>query len=211
MRLSSQQSGNPRRLPQELVPLSHVLQNRCLRCAYAQSEGISSVRRKGGAMQHGSMIRTTRHNGQDVWEFRWREPSGDGTRKHRRLVLGTINELVDEAAARQVVAGLKIDINSRDPRARANVSTFSQLVDHYRQRELEPDRLWKTHSKGDLQRLPEQMDSAQMAKTFIALPQSRRGGVVVALSAFSPVQLCQDPKRNERGFQSWNPARDLRS
>ena len=97
-------------------------------------------------MQYGSMIRTGRQTGPDVWEFRWREPGGDGTRKHRRLVLGTINQLADEAAARQVVAGLNIDINSRDPRAKANVSTFCQLVDHYRQRELEPDKLWKTHS-----------------------------------------------------------------
>jgi hypothetical protein len=34
-------------------------------------------------MQHGSMIRTERQRGADVWEFRWREPSPDGRRKHR--------------------------------------------------------------------------------------------------------------------------------
>src|SRR5689334_24845418 len=54
------------------------------------------------------------------------------------------------------------------------------------------------------------MDSAQMGKTFIALPQGRQGGVVVALSAFSAFELCQDPKCNERRFQSWNSTRDLR-
>src|SRR5215471_4927857 len=102
--------------------------------------------RRGELMQHGSMIRAKRQHGPDVWEFRWREPGGDGTRKHRRLVLGSVNQLADEAAARQVIAGLNIDINFGDPRAKANLSTFSQLVDHYRQRELEPDKLWKTHS-----------------------------------------------------------------
>jgi hypothetical protein len=29
-------------------------------------------------MQNGSMMRTERHGGPDVWEFRWREPGPDG-------------------------------------------------------------------------------------------------------------------------------------
>ncbi|PYY19391.1 MAG: hypothetical protein DMG62_24655 [Acidobacteria bacterium] len=33
-----------------------------------------------------------------------------------------------------------------DPRTKASLTTVSQLADHYRQRELQPDTLWKTHS-----------------------------------------------------------------
>ena len=49
-------------------------------------------------MQNGSVIRAERQRGPDVWEFRWREPGADGKRKHRRIVLGSIEQLADEAA-----------------------------------------------------------------------------------------------------------------
>ena len=52
-------------------------------------------------MQNGSVIRAERQRGPDVWEFRWREPGADGKRKHRRLVLGSVEQLADEAAARR--------------------------------------------------------------------------------------------------------------
>ena len=97
-------------------------------------------------MQHGSLIRAKRQHGTDVWEFRWREPGPDGKRKHRRIVLGSVEQLVDEAAARQAIAALDVDMNCGDPRIKAKLTTVSQLVDHYRQRELQPDKLWKTHS-----------------------------------------------------------------
>jgi hypothetical protein len=96
-------------------------------------------------MQNGSMMRTERHGGPDVWEFGWREPGPDGKRKHRRMVVGTTNEFGDEVAARQAVAGLHLCMNSRSERVRVQI-TVSELVDHYRQRELKPDILWKTHS-----------------------------------------------------------------
>lgn len=97
-------------------------------------------------MQHGSLIRARRQYGQDLWEFRWREPGPDGKRKHRRIVLGSVEQFADEASARQAIAALDIDINYRDPRTKANLTTVSQLADHYRQRELQPDKVWKTHS-----------------------------------------------------------------
>ena len=67
-------------------------------------------------MQNGSMMRTERHGGPDVWEFRWREPGPDGKRKHRRMVVGTTNEFGDEVAARQAIAGLHLCMNSRSER-----------------------------------------------------------------------------------------------
>jgi integrase len=97
-------------------------------------------------MQNGSLIRAERQTGPAVWEFRWREFAGNGKRTHRRIVLGSVDRLVDEAAARQAVSALRIDINAGDARIKAKVSTVSELAEHYRQRELRPDTVWKTHS-----------------------------------------------------------------
>lgn len=44
-------------------------------------------------MQNGSIMRTERQSGPDVWEFRWREPGPDGKRKHRRMVVGSIDRV----------------------------------------------------------------------------------------------------------------------
>jgi integrase len=97
-------------------------------------------------MQNGSLIRAERQRGLAVWEFRWRELAGNGKRTHRRMVLGSVDRLVDEAAARQAVSALRIDINAGDARFKANITTVSELAEHYRQRELRPDTVWKTHS-----------------------------------------------------------------
>jgi len=62
-------------------------------------------------MQNGSVIRAERQRGPDIWEFRWREPGADGKRKHRRLVLGSVEQLADEAAARLAISGLRLELN----------------------------------------------------------------------------------------------------
>ena len=97
-------------------------------------------------MQNGSLIRSERQRGPDVWEFRWREHAGNGKRTHRRIVLGSVERLVDEESARQMVSALCIDINAGDARVKTNITTVSQLAEHYRQRELKPDTVWKTYS-----------------------------------------------------------------
>jgi integrase len=97
-------------------------------------------------MQNGSLIRAERQKGPDVWEFRWREPGANGNRTHRRIVLGSVDRLVDGVAARQAVSALCIDINAGDARTKANITTVSELAEHYRQRELRPDTVWKTYS-----------------------------------------------------------------
>jgi len=61
-------------------------------------------------------------------------------------VLGSVDRLVDEAAARQAVSALRIDINAGDARFKAHITTVSELAEHYRQRELRPDTVWKTYS-----------------------------------------------------------------
>jgi len=97
-------------------------------------------------MQRGSIIHAERRSGPDVWEFRWREPGPDGRRKHRRMVIGRIDQLVDESGARERIAGLHLDINFWDARLKGKPLTIAELADHYRQRELKPDTVWKTYS-----------------------------------------------------------------
>jgi len=97
-------------------------------------------------MQNGSVIRAQRQRGPDVWEFRWRERGADGRRKHRRMVLGSVEQLADETVARQAIATLRLDLDRGDAWLKMPSTTVSELVSHYRQRELEPDTIWKTHS-----------------------------------------------------------------
>src|SRR6266446_1529702 len=127
--------------------LPFLIDNLCLNCACKSSSALSALQaQKGKSMQNGSMMRTERHGGPDVWEFRWREPGPDGKSRHRRMVVGTTNEFGDEVAARQAIAGLHLRMNARNERVKVRPITLSELVDHYRQRELKPDTLWKTHS-----------------------------------------------------------------
>lgn len=97
-------------------------------------------------MQNGSVIRAQRQRGPDVWELRWREAGADGKRKHRRIVLGSVEQLGDEVAARQAVSALRLELNHGGAWLRARSTTVSELVCHYRKRELDPDTLWKSHS-----------------------------------------------------------------
>ncbi len=97
-------------------------------------------------MQNGSVIRAERQRGPDVWEFRWREAGADGKRKHRRIVLGPVEQLADEAAARQATSALKLEFNRGGAWLKTRSATVSDLVSHYRERELDADTVWKTHS-----------------------------------------------------------------
>ena len=97
-------------------------------------------------MQNGSVIRAERQRGPDVWEFRWREPGADGKRKHRRIVLGSVEQLADEAAARQAISGLRLQLSRGGAWLKTRSTTVSELVSHYRKRELDRDTVWKTHS-----------------------------------------------------------------
>ena len=97
-------------------------------------------------MQNGSVIRAERQRGPDVWEFRWREPGADGKRKHRRIVLGSVGQLADEAAARQVISALRLEFNRGGASLKTRSMTVSDLVSHYRVRELYADTVWKTYS-----------------------------------------------------------------
>src|SRR5258706_7599346 len=87
-------------------------------------------------MQDGSVTVERRKRGPDVWCFRWREAGPDGRRIHRRIVLGTADELRSIASARKTVVGLRHEINLNNIRTRKESITLADLSRHYRQLEL---------------------------------------------------------------------------
>ncbi len=97
-------------------------------------------------MQKGSLIRSSRRRGPDVWEYRWRESCPGDKRKHRRIVIGSLDTLRDESAALKAIVALRREININDARLRAKPLTLAELIDHYRQRELATENEWKTLS-----------------------------------------------------------------
>ncbi len=97
-------------------------------------------------MQNGSLMRAPRRRGPEVWEFRRRESSPDSKRIHRRIVIGTVEQVNDESLALKTIAALRREINSNDFRLKTRLMTLPELVEHYRQRELAPDNEWKTSS-----------------------------------------------------------------
>jgi integrase len=96
-------------------------------------------------MQNGSLIETKRRSGQSVWEFRWRDRSS-GQAVYRRIVVGTTQKIATEDEARGIVEGIVFEINSGDPRLGTRVLTMSQLIEHYRRRELSVDNTWKSYA-----------------------------------------------------------------
>src|ERR1700751_3762116 len=87
-------------------------------------------------MQVGSVPIERRKHGPDVWSFRWRETGPAGRRVHRRIVLGSAEELKSLASARKMVVGLRREINVHDVRIRKESITLNDLSRHYQQREL---------------------------------------------------------------------------
>jgi len=97
-------------------------------------------------MQNGCLMQVPRRRGPNVWEFRWREPGSDGRRVHRRIVVGTVQQLRDETRAVRAILGLRREINSPNALLTPRLLTIAQLVEHYKQRELALDNTWKTYS-----------------------------------------------------------------
>ncbi len=86
--------------------------------------------------QQGSVQREKRQNGPDVWIFRWREVGADGTSKYRKAIVGTVITLSNEASALKAAQALRIDANQQTPQAEGGPSTVSDLIAHYRLKEL---------------------------------------------------------------------------
>jgi len=97
-------------------------------------------------MQLGSLLRSGRRRGPDIWEFRYRDRRHNGRRIYRRIKIGTVQQFKTEAAARKGIAGLVREINFGEIRFRTTMMTVAELVEHYRQRELIQDNTWKSYS-----------------------------------------------------------------
>jgi len=62
-------------------------------------------------MQQGSLIRSARKRGPDVWQFRWADRGLYGKRIYRKRVIGTVCQYPEADSARQAVAGLLREIS----------------------------------------------------------------------------------------------------
>jgi integrase len=100
--------------------------------------------------QKGSLQRVKRKSGEAAWEFRWRETQIDGSRKYRKIVVGSVRELKTESEAQSAVDALRLTINEQTPRQQLKEISFGTLVQHYRQHEM-PDIFYqKSQLPGDV-------------------------------------------------------------
>ena len=97
-------------------------------------------------MQNGSLTRRKRQYGREVWEFRWREPGPNGIRRHRRIILGSTEQITEEFAARKAILALQIDINQNDMRMKNKPISVVDVYNHFHQRELSTETSWRTYS-----------------------------------------------------------------
>ena len=100
--------------------------------------------------QKGSLQRVKYKSGREVWIFRWYEIQADGRKAYRKVVVGAVDDLKTETAARKAVAALRISINQELPAATIPRMNFETLVSHYLQKELPEDsskaKVPKAHS-----------------------------------------------------------------
>jgi len=95
-------------------------------------------------MQYGSVTREERKTGPAVWSYRSWEPGPNRKRVHRRLIVGSVNKFKRESSALKAIAGLRMEINSKN--TRQDSMAVAQLADHYQQRELKPDNSWRSYA-----------------------------------------------------------------
>src|SRR6267143_1409267 len=97
-------------------------------------------------MQQGSLIRSARKRGPDVWQFRWADRGLYGKRIYRKRVIGTACQYADADSARRAVTGLLIEINANVFQRCHLPMTIAEVCDHFVQRELTKDNSWRSHS-----------------------------------------------------------------
>lgn len=95
-------------------------------------------------MQRGSLAMIGRKEGPAVWQFRWSEKDVHGARAQRKRVIGSVERYPNEAAARSAITVLLAEINSDKVRMGSRSITVAQLCDHFEQRELARDNMWRS-------------------------------------------------------------------
>jgi len=97
-------------------------------------------------MQQGSLIRSGRKRGPDVWQFRWSDRGPFGKRIYRRRVIGTAFQYPDPDSARNAVTGLLRELNANALQRCHLPMTIAEVCDHFIQRELAKDNSWRSYS-----------------------------------------------------------------
>jgi integrase len=97
-------------------------------------------------MQQGSLIRSGRKRGPDVWQFRWSDRGPFGKRIYRRRVIGTAFQYPDADSARNAVTGLLRELNANAFQRCHLPMTIAEVCDHFIQRELAKDNSWRSYS-----------------------------------------------------------------
>ena len=97
-------------------------------------------------MQHGSLIRSARKRGPDVWQFRWADRGPYGKRIYRKRVFGTVLQYPDADSARKAVVGLLREVTSNPLQRCPFPMTIAEMCDHFIQRELTKDNTWRSYS-----------------------------------------------------------------
>jgi integrase len=85
--------------------------------------------------QEGSLLRLKRKTCPDAWVFRWYDESS-GERRYRKIVVGTVDRLPTRHDAEGAVLALRRNINAEHKPP----ETVTELIAHYRQQELVPER-----------------------------------------------------------------------
>ena len=85
--------------------------------------------------QQGSLLKMKRKGAPDVWVFRWYEQK-NGRRRYMKRTIGTVVEFPQRRDAQQALLSFRYTINSQV----AAPEKVSDLITHYQQRELVPER-----------------------------------------------------------------------
>ena len=97
-------------------------------------------------MQQGSLLRSSRKRGPDVWQFRWADRGPHGKRIYRKRVIGTACQYPDADSARKAVVGLLREVNANAFQRSYLPMTIAEVCDHFIQRELHQENSWRSHS-----------------------------------------------------------------
>jgi integrase len=93
-----------------------------------------SIATRSNRYQEGSIDRSRRANGPDVWTFRWRESLPDGSRKQRKQIIGDVDRFPTKAAAKRAVENLRAEINAQQKRL--GKMTIEEVWGHFQANEL---------------------------------------------------------------------------
>ena len=99
-------------------------------------------------MQQGSLSKSIRKRGPDVWQFRWRGESPKGNAFTEKRVIVTVGQYSDADSARTAVIGLPTEINSNGLRRDPFPLTVKEVCNHFEQRELTKGNIWRHNSFG---------------------------------------------------------------